>query len=236
MAFSIVIPTLNEADNIEKCLDFAIEGSPNYAVEIIIIDAGSVDHTCELVSKYPNVTLIQSPELKGLKYASLNKGAAVANGEVIIFLDADTWLPCNYSQLIVSKLTDEKVVGGAFEHSFDVSTPFLKLVQLINRIRYRISHRHYGDQAVFCRKSTFEKIGGYPEIKIMESARFCVKMKQVGKVSLIKTPIITSSRRFLENGQLTVFLNDVLIWMMDLLGVGLAKKGEAYWKYNQRNN
>lgn len=205
-------------------------------MEIIVVDAGSADNTREIVAQYPNVTLIESPELKGLKYASLNKGASIAKGDIIIFLDADTWLPINYDQLIADKCDNPSVIGGAFEHSFDITTPFLKLVQLINRIRYRITQRYYGDQAVFCKKTTFDQIGGYPTIRIMESAQFCVRMKGEGKLTLIKDPIVTSSRRFIENGQYAVFFNDTLIWAMDWLGFDLFQKGETYWKYNQRND
>lgn len=233
MTFSIVIPTLNEADNIQKCLDRALKSKSENLPQIIVVDAGSIDDTCALVAANIEVLLMKFPDLKGLKYASLNRGAAQAVGDVIIFLDADTLLPENYQQLIESALSDTKLVGGAFEHSFDKRTFFLRIIHFINMIRYRLSHRFYGDQAVFCRREVFRKIHGYPEINIMESARFCDRMKTEGKLCLIKTSIVTSSRRFLEQGQWTVFFNDTRIWLMDLLGLSLNDTGKAYWLYNE---
>ncbi|MFT6866293.1 MAG: rSAM/selenodomain-associated transferase 2 [Cyclobacteriaceae bacterium] len=233
MTFSIVIPTLNEADNIQKCLDHALKCDDENPPQIIVVDAGSIDKTCDIVIGNSTAMLIEAPQLKGLKYASLNLGAAQADGDVIVFLDADTLLPKNYQQQIESALSNTSVVGGAFEHYFDKWTFFLRIVHLINRVRYRLSHRFYGDQAVFCRSKVFKKIGGYPEINIMESARFCDRMKGEGKLCLIKSPILTSSRRFLEQGQFLVFFNDFRIWLMDLLGLSLNEVGKMYWLHNE---
>jgi glycosyltransferase involved in cell wall biosynthesis len=229
-----VIPTLNEEDNIRQCLDCVLATDNETPPQVIVVDAGSSDGTCALVASYPNVILVQQPDFKGLKYSSLNHGAALANGDVVIFLDADTLLPKGYQHLIKKKLSSGLYVGGAFEHSFDQWTLFLRFIHLINRIRYRISQRYYGDQAVFCKSEVFRKIGGFPEINIMESARFCDRMKTEGKLCLVLKPIITSSRRFLEQGQVRVFLNDVRIWLMDWLGLSLDASGRAYWSHNHR--
>jgi hypothetical protein len=80
-------------------------------------------------------------------------------------------------------------------------------------MRYRVDGLYFGDQGIFCLKSAFEELGGYPKEPLMEAAFFCRVMKKYAKMRLIKASIISSSRRFERGGVWIVFFKDLLIWM-----------------------
>lgn len=232
LQLSIVIPTLNEEAFIGRCLATAIKHARNLP-EVIVVDAGSTDKTVAKAHQVSGVSVLVKPELKGKKYASLNTGAKMAKGEVLLFLDADTFLPEQFDDLIANCLNDPGTVGGAFEHQFDRTTPFLSGVERVNQLRYRISKRFFGDQALFCRRDIFESVGGFPSSPIMEAAHLCDRLKKFGKLRLAKGYVITSSRRFTGNAW-KVFFTDTRIWMRDQLRLNLKSSGEKYWKVNDR--
>lgn len=230
MCLSIIIPTLNEERYLEACIQTA-RGNTRSPVEIIVVDAGSQDATAEIAQQLADV-LLYRPELKGLKYASLNAGAEAASGNLFLFLDADTHLPPNYEAAIINSINQGNV-GGAFKLEFDVSGNLLKTIAFFNEIRYRWSHHFFGDQALFCTKGVFFEAGGFPEKQLMESANFCKALKKLGSLSLIDTPVITSSRRFQKGGVLKVFFQDLKIYLMDLFNIPNQRKAQEYWRFNQ---
>ncbi|MEO1884998.1 MAG: glycosyl transferase, partial [Methylococcales bacterium] len=84
-----------------------------------------------------------------------------------------------------------------------------------------------GDQAMFVSKGLFERVGGFPEIPLMEDIAVSKKLKSVLPPICFKQPVITSSRRWLEHGILnTVFLMWRLRWgyFMNIDPDILAKK------------
>jgi len=233
MELSIIIPTLNEAGylpvTIEKIKQNASLREP---YEIIVVDSGSMDETCEIALKL-GVKLVRGKSISpGLAYV-LNEAAKSATGDVFLFLDADTLVPPGYDEFIKSALTNPNVVGGAFEFALDGNEYGLRLVEFINRIRYRIRQRYYGDQGIFVRSHVFKRVGGYPEIGILEAAHFCKNLRKEGKLKLIKKRINTSPRRFLNGGIYKVLAGDIKIWFLDLIGFQVDKYADAYWKENK---
>lgn len=232
MKLSIVIPTLNEAANLrETILHTQKMCSDISKLEIIVVDNGSVDHTLETVEDL-DVKTYEQPALKGKKYAVLNFGFQKSAGEVIMFLDADTQLPEAFDQLIAASLSCHKIVGGAFNFEFKERRWYLQTLAFLNRIRIRIDHNFLGDQALFCRRSTLDQIGGYPAKLIMESSYLCLALRKHGRLTIVPARIKTSARRFLENGFLRVFWYDFKVWLHYLLGLDTDKFGASYWQHN----
>lgn len=233
MNLSIIIPTLNEVAylpvTIEKIKRNATLGEP---YEIIVADSSSTDGTCEIALKL-GVKLVRSNNASPGRAYVLNEAAQSATGDVFLFLDADTLVPQGYDESIERALTNPNVVGGAFEFSLDGQEFGLRIVEFINRIRYRVRQRYYGDQGIFVRSHVFKKVGGYPEIGLLEAAHFCKKLKKEGDLKLIKEGIYTSPRRFLDGGIYKVLAGDIKIWFLDLIGVRVEKYADTYWRDNK---
>ncbi len=237
MLISIIIPTLNEEEYIGKTLSCIKNHQTDSLSEIIVVDSGSTDNTVSEAEKL-GVSVYRHPELKGKKYAILNKGASHAKGEVLAFLDADTLVPKSFDQLICQTLSNSQIVGGAFHMKFDYASIFLRIIEKLNHWRYYITQEYYGDQFVFCRSEIFRKVQGYPKLDILESAYLCKSISKHGKLKLVKPGVTTSSRRFREGkgGPLGVFLHDANIIILDKIGKDTTRYGKAYWKLNELKN
>ena len=233
---SVVIPALNEAEYLPETLKavFSEVSAYEHLREVIVVDAGSDDGTIEAIEKY-DVRVFSRPEFAGKKYESLNFGLSRASGDVVLFLDADTKLPQEYDLHVFDALKNEKTVGGAFEFSFDKTDRTLRIIQLINQIRYRFGHIFYGDQAVFCRREVAMALEGYPPRQLMESAYFCKQLRQKGKLKLVRARVRTSSRRFVTYGIFRVLFFDACMWALFVLGADVSKYGTRYWNMKKSN-
>lgn len=232
---SVIIPTLNEEDYLEKTI-FALRNCSvvNCPKQIVIVDGGSKDHTRDVAQKL-NVEFIEYFDApKGRAYL-LNKGSEFADGDVILFLDADSIVPEGYDEDIMKTLQKPNVVGGAFEFTLDGSQFGLRVVEAINRMRYRIWKRYYGDQGIFVKKNIFHKVGKYPQIGLMEASEFCLSLAKQGKLCLVKKPMLTSARRFLNYGIYRVLGFDIKMWWLNLMGLDVEKFANSYWKGNEKN-
>ena len=235
MNLSIIIPTLNEAEYLASTLDRIMQNaSLREPHEIIVVDSGSTDETCEIALKL-GVKLIRSNNASPGRAYVLNEAAQSATGDVLLFLDADTFVPIGYDQLIEAALFNPKFIGGAFEFALDGPEFGLRVVELINRIRYRIRQRYYGDQGIFVRSDIFQRVGGYPKIGLLEAAHLCKNLKRLGKLKLIRKNMKTSPRRFLDGGiyNYKVLVSDIKIWFLDLIGIRVDRYADSYWKENE---
>lgn len=233
MDISIIIPTLNEASYIGQTVDRLLANqSGKLELEVIVVDAGSWDETVNAIEERTNQLVVDST-LAGAKYKSLNRGVELAKGEMLLFLDADTFLPDHFDLQIKEALSKVDVVGGAFEFGFNRDGLVYRIIEWINRIRYRLDNRYFGDQAIFCKRETFDLVDGYPQEPIMEAAYFCKTLRVIGKLVLIKTPILTSARRFEQGNVFKVFLKDTWIWIQFTLGLNIKRYATAYWAENE---
>lgn len=232
MKHSIVIPTLNESDQIGNTIRHTREVARHPEnLEIIVVDAGSTDGTMESI-KDDGVKTFQKTEFAMKKYLSMNYGLTKSTGDYLIFLDADTLLPKDFDLAIERALILPGVVGGAFEFSFSNSNWQHWLLTRLNRIRYRIDRIYYGDQAVFVKKNELISVGGVPAEPLMETAYMCKQLKTAGRLVLVKKPIKTSPRRFVENGFYRLLWFDVNMFLRFSFGMNVSKYAEGYWKKN----
>ncbi|BAZ87620.1 TIGR04283 family arsenosugar biosynthesis glycosyltransferase [Dolichospermum compactum] len=209
---SIIIPTLNEADNIQEAIISSQIGSH---IEIIIVDGGSQDQTL-LIAKSLNVQVIISPPGRANQ---MNAGAMAANGEILLFLHADTRLPTNFEQMIRTTLAQPGIVAGAFALQINAPDWGLRLVEFGVKWRSHLWQMPYGDQAIFLTKDVFGQVGNFPQIPIMEDFELMRKLKTLGKIYLLPTPVITSPRRWLKKGIIQTTLGNQIIVIAYLLGI-----------------
>jgi glycosyltransferase involved in cell wall biosynthesis len=228
---SILIPTLNEARYLAEAVAQVRRRSvlgPPY--EIIVADCSSRDGTAELAGRLGAKLVSEQPSLSS-RAAALNRAAAEATGDVLLCLDADTVVPWGYDRAIMQALRDPHVVGGAFEFALDGRGLGLRVVELINRVRYRIWPLFYGDQGIFVRASVFRRVGGYPERRILEASDFCRRLGRRHLV-LVRKYMSTSARRFVEGGIFRVLAHDCWIWLFDLCRLPTERFGPAYQQDN----
>jgi len=231
MRLSVIIPTLNEARELGETVRLVRSHSDDPAIEIIVADSGSTDDTSK-IAREAGLCVAADASLSS-RAKACNAGAGLATGDTLLFLHADSHVPPRFDAMIREALRDPQVVGGAFEFKLDGPEWRLRFVEIINRIRYRFRARYYGDQGIFVRRATFEAVGGYPDIPIMEDSRFCQKVMAFGLMPLLPAPMLTSPRRFYNGGILRTLALDFVIGTLDLLRLRPAWLSERYRRENQ---
>lgn len=192
---SVIIPTLNEAENIVACIEAARADYDTEEVEIIVADGGSTDGTQDLIPA--DVSVVHAPRGRGVQ---MNRGADQAHGEVFLFCHADTRLPQGWRAAVLKILSKPGVSGGGFQRLFKPARGF---IHVINRIKIRHNWRLlHGDRAQFMSRATFDEVGGFPEIPLMEDVEMARSLHERGQIRMAPLPlqVISSSRRLLELG------------------------------------
>ncbi len=185
---SVIIPVRNDAASLTRTLDQLVGLVGISEAEIIVAASGDEEGTKRAVAE--RARLLWPADSN--RAALLNAGAAVAGGQVLFFLHADSFPPANAFELIHRSLSDDRVVGGAFEHLFMEQRWTLRIITWLNRIRYRITRNYYGDQGLFVRTRVFHQMGGFKDFQLMEDLDFSQRLKREGRSILIRTPLLTS--------------------------------------------
>jgi rSAM/selenodomain-associated transferase 2/rSAM/selenodomain-associated transferase 1 len=202
---SVIVPTLNEAATIRSTLE-RILGLER--VEVIVADGGSSDGTAELARSL-GAAVVESKKGRAVQ---MNAGAAAASGEALVFLHADTLLPDGWTNLVREIAERRGIVGGAFEFKLDETLPWSRIIERLAHARSRILQMPYGDQAIFLKADLLRKMGGFPEIPIMEDFEFVRRLRAEGDISLAPVPATTSARRWKRLGVLkTTLINQIVI-------------------------
>lgn len=212
MKISVIIPTLNEESHIEKTLQSVVKQEGDY--EVCVVDGGSTDNMVAIAKRYACV--INSKRGRAVQ---MNAGAMLCKGDILLFLHADTLLPDNAFREIRKKMQDDTVAGGSFYIAFDADNFILRGVSFITRFNFSLFH--FGDQGIFVRRDVFQKLHGYKEIPLMEDYDFYKRLREQGKVILIRMPVISSARRFIKKGVIRQLLINKFVVLAYWAGVDI---------------
>jgi rSAM/selenodomain-associated transferase 2 len=189
----VIVPVLDEERVIEERL---AELAALSVHEVIVADGGSRDGTRAAVARHPAARWVSAPRGRAVQ---MNAGAAVATGDVLVFLHADVALPKDALAHIEGALRDARVVGGAFR-TWTVADRPTRLGPLLHLadLRSRYSSLPYGDQAPFVRAEVFRGLGGFPELPLMEDLAMSRLLRKAGRLRVVRARVRVSGRRFIE--------------------------------------
>ena len=205
---SIIIPAYNEASQLELSLKNLFDEMPeNPEVEVILSDGGSTDNTLDIAKNYP--CRILSSDIGRAK--QMNSASRHANGDFLLFLHADSSLPDNWLNQVQGSLK-----WGFFPVKLSGQHWLLRVIERTINLRSRISRVATGDQGLYFSRSFFQALEGFPDIPIMEDIAISKRARKISEPSIGQYPVITSSRRWEQQGIIKTVL---LMWGLRL----------AYW-------
>ena len=224
---SIVVPVLNEAPAIVAALT-ALQPLRRSGVEVVIGDGGSRDDTVTLAQPLCD-RLVCSARGRALQ---MNAGAVVARGDVLIFLHADTRLP-DAACALIDKALREGRQWGRFDVCIDGRHPLLCVIAFMMNRRSRLTGIATGDQAIFCTRALFDRLGGFAPIALMEDIDFSRRAWRLGAPACLAARVVTSGRRWERRGVLRTVL---LMWRLRLryfLGADPADLAHDYRPHHE---
>jgi rSAM/selenodomain-associated transferase 2/rSAM/selenodomain-associated transferase 1 len=213
---SVVIPALNDAELVGAAIASAQAAG---AHEVLVVDGGSRDRTCEAATQAGARVTNVFPG----RASQMNAGAAQAEGEILLFLHADTLLPADAARLARDGLGAPGAVAGAFDFAVPRSARFGRLISKVGRWRARVTGHPYGDQGLFLSASTFWELGGFPDLPTMEDWEMVARLKRVGRVVLVDEPAVTSARAWEQHGLLRKTASNLAVIWGYRLGVDPAR-------------
>ncbi len=225
---SVIVPVFNEAASIVQCLA-ALAPLRARGVEIVVADGGSNDATAALAA--PLCDRLERCA-RGRAH-QMNAGAAVARGEVLLFLHADATLPAHGDQMILNGLAASRRQWGRFDVRLSGRQPLLRVVEFSMNWRSRLTGIATGDQGLFMTRAAFTAAGGFPEIALLEDIAMSASLKRLGRPLCLRAPICASSRRWERDGTLRTI---VTMWSLRLryfLGANPANLARIYYRHER---
>ncbi|MCI0622130.1 MAG: TIGR04283 family arsenosugar biosynthesis glycosyltransferase [Acidobacteria bacterium] len=202
---SVIIPALNEAEVIARTLRSIPSGEE---IEVIVADGGSHDDTVKVAKALGASVVHIAPG----RAHQMNIGAAAAQGEILLFLHADTRLPVDFVRSVYEVLRRPGVVAGAFRLRLDARGWKFRIVEALANFRSRWFKLPYGDQALFLRRFHFRVAAGFSLLPIMEDFEFVRRFGRWGRIGLAREAAVTSARRWERLGVWrTTLLNQAVI-------------------------
>jgi len=225
MRIAIVIPTLNEGASIKDTLS-SLQTWRQRGHQIILVDGGSSDATLSNAEHFVDLSL-QSPKGRALQ---MNMGAEHADADVLLFLHADTRLKQGSDQLIIDSMSKDKL-WGRFNVSFSSDRLIFKVIAYFMNLRSCITSIATGDQAIFVEKQLFDQVGRFPAQPLMEDVQLSILLKGHCRALCLKETVITSSRRWQQQGVVKTILQMWLLRSAYFIGVP-AERLKHWYKDN----
>ena len=221
---SVIIPARNESARIAQAILRArIAG----ADQVIVCDGESTDETVGIAKTVP-CELVFSPPGRGRQQ---NQAAFAADGDCLLFLHADTWLPEGGIKQIRRALARRSVMGGCFSQRIEASGWSYRLLERGNAARVRLWQLPYGDQGLFFRRDVFERLGGFPDVPFMEDVLMMRQFRQIARPILLPGPLAVDPRRWQQTGIVRQTMRNWALLAAEKIGVS-PQRLAAYYRYS----
>jgi len=194
-SISVIIPTLNEAADIGRCLASLLDRKG--LVEVIVADGGSTDSTCR-IARDMGAKVVTAEKGRGLQ---IKQGVDQASCDLLIIVHADSVLQRGaFKEMLNALRGDPYMVGGSFGMNFEDDNVNSRIIASLNRLRTRLTGISFGDQAQFFRRSVLNSSGGFPAMMLMEDVELSFRLKEKGRVVFLPGGVRVSSRRWQGDG------------------------------------
>ena len=224
---SIVIPVRNEAGIIRAHLE-RLQALRAVGHEVIVVDGGSADGTLQMAQGLADSCVTSEAG----RSTQMNGGAVQANGEILLFLHADTVLPAHADEQITRALAANNSQWGWFDVKLSKSRPAFRLVAHMMNLRARLTSVCTGDQALFVERELFRRVGGFADIALMEDIAISKVLRRTGRPARPQALVTTSSRRWEQKGLVSTIM---LMWKLRLLyfiGVPPSRLALMYYPHH----
>ena len=218
---SIIIPALNEAADIGATIESAWALHPH---EIIVADGGSRDATADIAASL-QCRVIPTPRGRAIQQ---NQAAATATGNVFLFLHADCRLVPDARAQMERTLRSPRIPGGVFRHRLNAPGIVYRVIEVGDDLRVCCTRIAYGDQGFFLRRDVFERLGGFPEVRLMEDVLLSRRLRDEGRLALLPGPLMCSARRFQKHGPLSQTFRNLILRAAENLGVHPDRLARLY--------
>jgi len=210
ITLSVIIPFFDSQETLQAFLPKIVRKIYRpQSIEVILVDATG-DENNSLICKECGVERVVS-DVKG-RAIQMNLGAAQASGNWFFFLHIDSIPPDRFDLLITEK---NKIESGCFQLKFDLDHWFLRFFAGFTRFSWPIARG--GDQGLFIQKEVFKATGGFENIPIMEDIDYCRRLMARNTFEILPEKILTSARKYREQGiyrlQFIFALITVLYWL-----------------------
>lgn len=205
---SIIIPVLNEEHRLTALIAHlrSLPAKKRQSMEIIVVDGGSSDASLGIAKNLAD-TVAQSPPGRAIQ---MNKGARLANGNVLVFLHADTWpAGCLLTQC---ELLSEASEAWCFSRVRldDVALGF-RVIEWFMNTRSSMTSIATGDQTICVKAETFERLNGYADIPLMEDIELSKRLKRTSRPIVHDERVVCSARKWRRNGVVKTVL---MMWVL----------------------
>ena len=214
VSVSIVIPVYRDTETLARTL----EATDWSSVEVIVVGTSEEEDPtlAPLRVGRPDVVWLQAPRGRARQ---MNAGAAVARGDWLLFLHADSRLSSGWRDAIEEADRGGPFVAGCYRFALDSPSAFARVIELGVRLRVAVFGLPYGDQALFVRRTSFEAVGGFTDLPIMEDVDFIRRMRREGALFRSSRRVVTSARRWERDGWVSRTLRHLLLITLYYCGV-----------------
>jgi hypothetical protein len=222
---SVIVPVWRDHEAVPQIVRVAL-ASP-HVKEVIVSLAEALPEFLKACADLGAVHLDAGVPNRG---AQMDRGAALARGEWLLFHHADSRLTAAHLDALAA--VPAPIAGGAFYRKFDERHPGLRRFESVERWHNRSFGPLYGDQSLFARRSVFEKLGGFRGLPLMEDVDFSLRLRRTGPIAMLDPAMESSPRKHLANGPWRTTLKNALL--LGLFSCGVSPARLHRWYYADR--